>query len=61
MDKLTEERQQTLTGHTIKPECSKILREVHNMKLNGELFSLNEKADLNKFFHYKEKKLDNYK
>ena len=54
------ETQKTLDGNNIFPEAVKILHDYHIMKLNGEFKEL-KTTELNKFFHNKDKKLENYK
>jgi len=54
------ETQKTLNGDNIFPEAVKILHDYHVMKLNGDFKKL-KTSELNKFFHNKDKKLENYK
>ena len=47
--------QKTLNGESVFPESAKLLREIHNIKINE---TINEKnLNLNKYFHSKDEKL----
>jgi len=47
--------QKTLNNESIFPETAKLLREIHNIKINET--HDDKKINLNKFFHNKDKKI----
>ena len=54
------DKQLTFDDILIMPEYISIEREVHNKRLSGEYQKENYLPDLNKYFHNKDMKLDNY-